>query len=146
MLINLEGRRNIIHNPADVAYIVHNILWGEEVFDREKEHFWTFGLRRDNSIKYIDLISLGTIDGAMVHPRESFRRAIHEGIVSLVFVHNHPSGALKASEQDKGMCSRLVKTGTIIAIEVHDFIIVGNTATREDTPGFLSFKAIGNLN
>lgn len=145
MLINLEGRRNIIHNPADVANIVHNILWGEEVFDREKEHFWTFGLRRDNSIKYIDLISLGTTDTALVHPRESFRRAIHDGIVSLVCVHNHPSGTLSRSKQDEDTSSRLCKAGSIIGIEVHDFIIVGNTGTREDVPLYRSFKEDGVL-
>lgn len=60
-------------SPKEVARLLSSILKSEGKIDREKEHFWTIGLNARNSIKYIELVSLGTLDASLVHPRGSLQ-------------------------------------------------------------------------
>ena len=146
MLIDVtEHRKTAIKGAADIAILCNNILWREEMFDREKEHFWAIGMNQGNCIRYVDLISLGSNSCSVVHPREVFRRAIAAGINNLIFVHNHPSGRILASEEDKQICKKLVRAGDIIGIKVLDFMIIGNTENREAEVKYLSFANIGSL-
>jgi DNA repair protein RadC len=71
-------------------------------------------------------ISEGTITSSLVHPREVFGPAIKEAAVSVLFVHNHPSGDPTPSKEDIEITKRLVKTGELIGIGVLDHIIIGN--------------------
>lgn len=74
-------------------------------------------------------ISEGTITSSLVHPREVFSPAIRESAVSVLFVHNHPSGDPTPSNDDIELTKRLVKTGELIGIAVLDHIIVGNNGS-----------------
>lgn len=74
-------------------------------------------------------ISEGTITSSLVHPREVFSPAIKESAVSVLFVHNHPSGDPSPSNDDIELTKRLVKTGELIGIAVLDHIIVGNNGS-----------------
>jgi len=102
-----------------------------------KEHFWVIGLSTRNAIQYIDLVSLGTLNASLVHPREVFRFSILKAVSSIILSHNHPSGDAEPSEEDMRITRRLVEAGKIIGIEVIDHIVIG------DRDNFYSFKERG---
>jgi DNA repair protein RadC len=136
MQIRVRQRRQITR-PDMVADLIRKVLRKETLVDRSKEHFWVIGLTTRNSIKYVDLVSLGTLNASLVHPRETFRYAVMRAVSSIVLVHNHPSGSPDPSDDDLTLTKRLVDGGRIIGIEVLDHIIV----TEKNS--YLSFKERG---
>jgi DNA repair protein RadC len=70
-------------------------------------------------------VSVGSLDKALVEPRDVFRPAIASGAASVVIVHNHPSGDPKPSEQDILLTRELIVCGKILGVEVLDHIIIG---------------------
>lgn len=103
---------------------------------QRQESFCIVLLDSDNKILRISEVSKGTLDQALVHPREVFAPAIQLRAASLMLVHNHPSGNLDPSEADVRITKRLVEAGRIIGIEVVDHIILS-------TRGYLSFGERG---
>ena len=116
--------REKVTKPDHVAEIFRAILAAEDQIDQDKEHFWTVGLNQNNGIKYIELVSLGTLNASLVHPREVFRMAILEATAAILLVHNHPSGNPNASEDDLKVVKRISEAGAIIGIKLMDSIIV----------------------
>jgi DNA repair protein RadC len=122
----LEGypsadNKTVIKNPLDVAALVKSKLAG-----KKKEYFMTVLLDTRAQVIKICETSVGSLDTSIVHPREVFKEAIAASAASVIFVHNHPSGDVSASEQDIGLTKRLVEAGSIIGIEVLDHIIVAD--------------------
>jgi DNA repair protein RadC len=113
-----------ISNPEDISKIFQAILQAENEIDQDKEHFWTIGLNVRNGIKYIELVSLGTLNASLVHPREVYRMAIFEGIAQILLIHNHPSGNTDPSEDDLTIVKRIAEAGKIIGITVIDSLII----------------------
>ena len=70
-------------------------------------------------------ISEGILDSSLVHPREVFRAAILEAGASIILLHNHPSGEVQPSQEDKHITRRLVEAGKLVDIPVLDHIIIG---------------------
>ena len=70
-------------------------------------------------------VSVGTLDAAIVHPREVFRPAVAESAAAVILVHNHPSGDPTPSDEDRLVTRRLATTGTVIGVELLDHVIVG---------------------
>ena len=132
----MEGIDKAMTNPGIFARVLKSILKTYKVTDREKEHFWCIGLNTRNNIKYIDLVSLGTLNSSLVHPREVFRLAIYKGVSVLIIGHNHPSGDPAPSNEDIKITQRLIEAGRIIGIEVLDHVIIGGT-------GYYSLKEHG---
>ena len=123
--MKIDGFENLrLDNPIKVTEIFRSILGSENKIDQGKEHFWTIGLNQRNGIKYIELVSLGTLNASLVHPREVFRMAIFEGIGALIIVHNHPSGDSDPSEDDLTIIKRLQKAGEIVGIKILDSVII----------------------
>ena len=106
----------------------------EDKVDQDKEHFWVFHLDCRNKIKLLELVSLGTLNSSLVHPREVFTRAVGERSAQIIIAHNHPSGELNPSDDDIALTKRLIKAGELLGIELIDHIIVSNSS-------FVSFKA-----
>ena len=121
-----EGVGEQVRNGEDVARIFHAILAAEHPLEREKEHFWCLIMDAKNRIKSIELISLGSMTAAIVHPRELFRRAIIEGAGALIIGHNHPSGDATPSREDIELTKRLREAGDILGIKLLDHIVIGN--------------------
>ena len=95
MIVSRE--RAELSSPTDVGEHLRKILNKEDSLSREREHFWVITLNAKNRVKFVELVSIGTINYAVVHPREVFRRAIKNGATSLIVGHNHPSGDCKPS-------------------------------------------------
>lgn len=117
-----------LSDPRAVADIFREILASEHEVDRDKEHFWVVGLDRKNSIKYIDLVSLGALGHAIVHPRETFRLAIMRAVNTILVAHNHPSGDAGPSQEDFRLTETLKKSGEIIGISLIDHVIIGDNS------------------
>ena len=130
----VKARKQTVSNPQTVQGVLSKVLNSENEVDRMKEHFWVIGLSTRNAIQYIDLVSLGTLNASLVHPREVFRFSILKAVSSIILSHNHPSGDAEPSEEDMRITRRLVEAGKIIGIEVLDHIVIG------DRDSFYSFK------
>ncbi len=127
MEIKLAENKNSIRAAQDVAEIFDTILKSEDEIDREKEHFWVIGLDAQNIIKYIELVSLGTLNSCLVHPREVFRLAILKAVAGIIILHNHPSGNVSPSNEDINVKERIKQAGEIIGITLMDSIIISGT-------------------
>lgn len=111
-------------SSADIYKIMQQVLLRENKIDREKEHFWTIGLDNANRILYLELISLGSTTATIVQPMQVFRVAILKGAINLILVHNHPSGEIRPSDEDKDITDRLIQVGNIVGIKVLDHLII----------------------
>ena len=134
MIIKISERLKEIVKPDDIYRILTDCLKSEDKVDRDKEHFWVFHLDCRNKIKLLELVSLGTLNSSLVHPREVFTRAVGERSAQIIIAHNHPSGEAMPSEDDIALTKRLVKAGELLGIELIDHIIVTNSS-------YTSFKA-----
>ncbi|WP_029906772.1 JAB domain-containing protein [Prevotella sp. 10(H)] len=137
MNIKLTERDKIRINDANDLYdIMQRILLRENKIDREKEHFWIVGMNQALVILYIELVSMGSVKSTLVEPMNVFRVAILKGATRVIAVHNHPSGNMKPSEEDKQCTDRLIQVGKIIDIQVEDHMIISPKT-------YISFKNMG---
>ena len=72
------------------------------------------------------VVSKGTLTASLVHPRDTFKAAIRESAAAVIFIHNHPSGDTRPSQEDILLTKRLVQAGEVLGIRVLDHIIVGD--------------------
>lgn len=93
------------------------------MLDNHKEHFIGLYLNLRLNVTKVELISLGTIDTSLVHPREVFRPAIVSRSSGLIVLHNHPSGNVEPSEEDREVTERLKKAAELLGFVLHDHII-----------------------
>ncbi len=93
--------------------------------DETKEHLFLLHLNTKNRIIRHDLVSVGTLNASLIHPREIFKAAIRESAHAIILVHNHPSGDVEPSNADKRVTEVLKEAGSILQIEVLDHVIVG---------------------
>ena len=124
----LAGKSSQIYlKPGDIWTALTDIRASK------KEHFVTFYLDTRNQEIKRDIVSIGTLNYNLVHPREVFEPAVRNLAASIILAHNHPSGCLEPSDEDLSLTKRLVSPGKLLGIEVIDHIIV----TKD---GFISFK------
>ena len=94
--------------------------------DLAQETFCILTLNTGNKLIRRHMISLGTVDSTLVHPREVFRPAITDGAKAIIVAHNHPSGDPCPSAEDIKITRQLVKAGKHIGIPVIDHLIIGD--------------------
>lgn len=104
-----------------------------DIRNSKKEYFVAFYLDTQNKLIERQIISIGTLNASLVHPREVFEPAIVLHAASVIVTHNHPSGDLEASKEDVAVTKRLTEAGKILGIDLIDHIIV-------TAGGFTSFK------
>ena len=114
-----EKARPILRSPEEVAAEVRSQLKG-----KKKEHFVVLCLDTRNRLINHKLVSVGSLDTSIVHPREVFNEAITSRAASVIFAHNHPSGDPEPSKEDVELTRRLAKAGEIMGIDVLDHIII----------------------
>lgn len=98
----------------------------ERLRDEKREKFFSVLLDSKNRIIREELISIGSLNFSIVHPREVFAPAIRETAANILLLHNHPSGDPNPSKEDVGITKRLYEVGKIVGIEVLDHIIIGD--------------------
>jgi DNA repair protein RadC len=129
MNVRLTKNQKIqIANSDDVYHIMQQILLRENRISRIQEHFWIVGLDTSNKILFIELLALGNDNRVHIKAPEVFRMAIYKNAPKVIFIHNHPSGVIKPSEEDLKTTDRLLKGGEIIEIDVIDHLIISEKA------------------
>lgn len=114
-----ENRR--IHTPNEAAEIFKDML---ESSDREK--LIVCCLNSKNEPTSISIVSIGSLNSSIVHPREVFKTAVISNAASIIVAHNHPSGDTTPSKEDIDITERLKSSGQIIGIQLLDHLIIGN--------------------
>ncbi|WP_186672987.1 DNA repair protein RadC [Sporosarcina sp. BP05] len=109
-----------VRSPEDAAHAIQ-----KEISDEDREIFLVLCLNTKNEVVAIHRASVGSINSAIVHPREIFKAAILNNSASIICAHNHPSQNPTPSPEDLEVTKRLVSAGEILGIEVLDHIIVG---------------------
>jgi len=128
MKVRLTNEERItVANSDDLAEIMQKILLRENKLSRKQEHFWAVGLANNNKIEFIELISLGSINRVAVNGFEVFSLASARKTPNVILVHNHPSGELEPSEEDKTLTENLVKSGEILHVKVLDHLVISET-------------------
>lgn len=115
------GPRPQILTATDAAAMVAPLLQGKLV-----EHFGVLSLDTRHRVIAWDVISVGTIDATLVHPREVFLTAILHHAAALVVLHNHPSGDPSPSPDDVVIAKRLRACGELLGVPVLDSLIVAD--------------------
>jgi DNA repair protein RadC len=110
-----------VRGPGKVAD-----LFIEEFKYLKIEKFAVVFLDTKNQIMSWEVISVGSLNASIVHPREVFNKAIKKSAASVILVHNHPSGKTNPSREDIDITNRLIEAGKIVGINVLDHIIVGH--------------------
>lgn len=104
---------------GDIAAAFH-----DELAFLDREQFVCAHLDVKNRLLSREVVSIGHLTAALVHPREVFKAAILANAASVAFVHNHPSGDPEPSREDIEITRRLVKAGEILGIPVVDHVVV----------------------
>lgn len=95
----------------------------------------------------VSVISMGTLNSTLVHPREVFKTAVLSNATSIILAHNHPSGNAEPSEQDLQVTQRIQEAGALLGIELIDHIVIGDDnyySLRENQLLSLGSKIIEN--
>jgi DNA repair protein RadC len=98
--------------------------------DLKKEVFKVLLLNRANRLIKEVLVSEGTLDASIVHPRDIFREAILESAAGVILIHNHPSGNPSPSNEDLKITRQLVEAGRLLGIKVYDHVILAGDDYR----------------
>ena len=105
---------------------------------RTKEVFISVFLDGAHNIIGHKIVSEGLINRTIVHPREVFREAILQNAAALVIAHNHPSGYVEPSEEDKEITKRLFESSKILGINLLDHVVISRK-------GYFSFQEHGSM-
>lgn len=108
------------------------------LMDLNHEEFWLILLSRSNKVLGQELVSRGGLSQTVVDPKIIFHLALQGQASSLILVHNHPSGALKPSQEDLTLTKRIIEAARILDIRIFDHLIITDT-------GYYSFADHGNL-
>ncbi len=131
------GRRFYKKNNSGLAVVrTPEEAWEylKDMSSLPKEHLRGIYLDTHHRVIHDEVISIGTINSNIVHPREVFKPAVEFGAAAVIIAHNHPSGVLTPSQTDIEITEQLIEAGKIIGINLLDHIIVG-------TDSFVSVEA-----
>ena len=110
-----------IYSPDDCVDYLSSYM-----INLTQEHFMVIFLDTKNYVIGKKTIFIGSLNKAIVHPREVFKEAIKRSSASIICAHNHPSGDPTPSEQDISLTHRLYEAGELIGIKVLDHLIIGD--------------------
>ena len=118
----IDSEQPIIDSPEKAVEQLSDIR------DKKQEHFVVMTLDGANRLIAKRIVTIGTLNSSLVHPREVFADAITDRAASIIVAHNHPSGSLFISNSDEETTTRLTEAGDILGIRLADHIVV----TRND--------------
>lgn len=115
--------------PSDKTVFVRRgedvyALLKAEIGALEKEHFLVIMLGSRNQVTGKEIVSVGTLDSSLVHPREVFKGPIKKSAAAVVLAHNHPSGDPTPSDDDLSVTKRLIDSGILLGISVVDHVVI----------------------
>jgi DNA repair protein RadC len=124
-------KRNVkIETPGEVYGLVKRYA------KAKKECFILLTLNGSHDVISVSIVTIGIANKTIIHPREVFCRAISENAVAIIVCHNHPSGAVMPSDEDKQITDTIYLAGEIIGIPLLDHIIISKK-------GYMSLRKEG---
>ena len=126
-----------VTGPHDAAKLASAIL-----ADSDVERVLALHFNVKHRLIGVHVVSVGTLDASLVHPRDVFKAACLSNAASLVIAHNHPSGDPSPSAEDRALSDRLRQAGELIGVTLLDFVIVTDPA---EGLRYHSFKEAGVL-
>ena len=105
---------------------------------KRKEHFVALYVNARNRLLHVETVSVGTLTASLVHPREVFGPAVERAAAGIIVAHNHPSGELQPSSEDRSTTRRLVQAGRLLGVPLLDHVVVADG-------GYFSFQEHGML-
>ena len=126
-----------LDSPESVVAAWHAQVATSPWFDPEKEHMVVFVLNTRYQLKGWSLVSMGSLNESMAHPREILRPVLVAAGFAFIIAHNHPSGDSSPSESDRSVTKRLHEAGTLLMLRMLDHVIVGGPGRH------FSFKEAG---
>lgn len=124
-----------IKSPEDALRVI-----ADELATYDREVFAILNLKSNGQPINLNICSVGTLDSSMVSPREVFKSTILSNSAAFIAIHNHPSGSLSPSQEDKDVTKRLLSCSELLGIKMLDHIIVSG-----DKGQMYSFKQEGML-
>lgn len=124
--LELTGRLNYTGKPINTEDDVLPLL--TDIRFKKQEHFVVLTLDGANRLIEKRVVTIGTLNASLVHPREVFADAITDRAAGIVVAHNHPGGSLEPSGPDRVVTKRLKAAGELLGIKLLDHIIVTPTA------------------
>ena len=134
--IRLVKESHIIYDKGRItgSEVVCDLMQTIGLHEQAGEEFHSVYLNTKNEVVGMEMISKGTLNASLVHPREVFKGALLANANALILAHNHPSGDVQPSAADKKVTEGLVKAGNILDVKVLDHVIIGSKG------GFYSFR------
>lgn len=125
--------RKTVTSSRDAFELMHSVL-----SDVVYEEFWIITLNRGNMVKRTIRISEGSVAGTVADPKKIFKLALEDNASAIILCHNHPSGAIKPSENDIRITRKCKEAGIFMELPVLDHLIIGDDS-------FFSFADEGLL-
>jgi DNA repair protein RadC len=136
------GRRSLAYAARDRAQMTSPRTVAEYLLPQygngRVEQFGVVLLDTKHRVLRTTVLSVGTLDASIVHPREVFREAVAGGAAAIVLFHNHPSGDPEPSGEDTRLTERLIAAGVLMGINVIDHVILGDAR-------YFSYRERGSL-
>lgn len=111
-----------IRSPQDVAKFIQENMTEEALADREC--FWILHLNARNQVIEKEITAIGTVNSCLVRPADVMRKAVMNGTVSIIAVHNHPSGDASESLEDIRITERLKNSCEILGVQLLDSVVI----------------------
>jgi DNA repair protein RadC len=115
-----EPKRKI-RSPADVYSLLY-----PKMREQKRERLVALLLDTKNQVLREEVISIGSLNANIVHPREVFKAALMESCASVILSHNHPSGDPTPSREDIAVTEKLIEGGKLLGIDVLDHVVIGD--------------------
>jgi len=124
-----------ISNPSDIYKYL------KEFENEDREYLIIIGLDTKNTPVYREICSIGSLDSAIVHPREVFKKAVMLSCKSIIMAHNHPSNNNKPSKEDIHITNIIKKGGKLLGIKLLDHIII----VKDDYRSIIDLESLDDL-
>ena len=134
MSTNFPELSYAIKSPDDAVTVGKGFM---RIHEEPEEYMYMICMNTKNKIIGVFEISHGSVNSSIVNPREVFQKALLANAVSIIVMHNHPSGDPTPSREDIEVTKRLVEAGKIVGVEVLDHIIIGDRYSSLKEKGYL---------
>lgn len=132
--VNRPDIVSIVRSPDDAANIAKGFM---RIHEEPEEYMYMICMNTKNRVVGVFEISHGNVNSSVVGVREVFQKALLANAVSIILVHNHPSGDCTPSREDINVTKRLVEAGKLIGIEVLDHLVIGENYCSLKEKGYV---------
>lgn len=125
---------HIIRSPEDAVELGREFM---HIHEEPEEYMYMICMNTKNKVIGVFEISHGNVNSSIVGTREVFQKALLANAVSIILMHNHPSGDPSPSREDVEVTKRMVEAGKIVGVQVLDHIVIGDKYTSLKEKGYL---------